>query len=112
VTDESMNPLHAPVGTVYRVRMKAGPAASEPCADWEAENVTIEDDADWDTTWYDGSRKVSRASQPTGLRRIYGTWYGLEDTTPGGGIGWSGRWIVDVHEYELERGEHRSEEGA
>jgi hypothetical protein len=90
--------------------MKAGPAASEPCADWEVENVTIEDDESWDTTWHDGSRKVSRASWPTGLRRIYGTWYGL--ATPDSGIGWSGRWIVDVHEYELARGEHRREEGA
>jgi len=73
--------------------------SSEPRAEWEPGTVTLEDDESWDTTWHGGSRRVSRASWPTGLRRVYGTWSELGDTT--GAIGWAGNWIVGVHEYEL-----------
>tara|TARA_R110000868_G_scaffold193957_2_gene439239 strand:+ start:252 stop:542 length:291 start_codon:yes stop_codon:yes gene_type:complete len=95
-----MNPLTAPAGTVFRVRMNEGATSDAPRDYWEEEAVTVEDDDAWDTTWHEGSRRVSRASFPTGLRRVYGIWSEL-DESDSGAIGWSGNWIVGVHEYKL-----------
>lgn len=95
-----MNPLTAPAGTVYRVRMQKGATSREPRDYWEAEDVTVEDDDARDTTGREGSRRVSRASYPTGMRRVYGTWSELDESVEGA-IGWAGNWIVGVHEYEL-----------
>ena len=93
-----MNPLTAPAGATFRVRMQEV-TSSEPRADWEARTVTVEDDESWDTTWQGGSRRVSCAAWGAGEPRVYGTWSGLSDRA--GGIGWAYNWITTVHEYEL-----------
>jgi hypothetical protein len=93
-----MNPLTAPAGTQFRVRMQEV-TSSEPRAEWEPGTVTVEDDESWDTAWQGGSRRVSCAAWRAGLPRVYGTWSGLNERP--GGIGWAYNWITTVHEYEL-----------
>lgn len=80
--------------------MHKGATSLEPRDYWEVEEVTVEDDNAWNATEREGSRRVSRASYPTGMRRVYGTWSELDDSV-GGAIGWAGDWIVGVHAYEL-----------